>query len=213
MLLKKFRFKTLKISLFLIIILNTISSCTKQQEKEEISTVFVFPVISAEVPHVVTAVGQVVPKENVQIIARVEGFLIKRLFEPGEYVTKGQLLFQIQKEQYIAQFNDAKAAVIEAQAQFDNALIEYHRQKELYPANATSQKDYDNSIQAKDVAEGKLLASKADLELQALNLSYTDLCSPFDGRVGMYNYSVGDVVGENSNPLTNVVMVDPIWVL
>ena len=212
MLLNEFRLKALKILSLLIIVLFTMSSCSKQKEREEIPSVLVFPVISRDIPHVMTAVGQVVPREEVQIIARVEGFLIKRLFEPGKYVTKGQLLFQVQKEQYVAQLNDAKAAVIEIQAQYDNALIKYHRQKNLYSANATSQKDYDDAIQNKLVAEGKLLAAKANLELQALNLSYTDIYSPIDGRVGMYNYSVGNVVGENSNPLTNVIMVDPIWV-
>jgi membrane fusion protein (multidrug efflux system) len=212
MFLKEFSLRVLVRLLFMTLLLFVAFSCSRPQERVVIPSVFVFPVISTEIPHVTTAVGQVVPKEDVQIIARVEGFLIKRLFESGEYVTKGQLLFQIQKEQYIAQLNDAKAAVIEAQAQYDNALIEYHRQKNLYSANATSQKDYDNSIQSKSVNEGKLLAAKANLELQSLNLSYTDLYSPFDGRVGMYNYSVGNVVGENSNSLTNVIMVDPIWI-
>ena len=212
MFLKEFRLRLPVRLLLLTLFLFVAFSCSKPKEEVAIPSVFVSPVISTELPRVTTAVGQVVPKEDVQIIARVEGFLVKRLFEPGEYVAKGQLLFQIQKEQYIAQLNDAKAAVIEAQAQYDNALIEYHRQKNLYSTSATSQKDYDNSIQNKSVTEGKLLAAKANLELQALNLSYTDTYSPFDGRVGMYNYSVGNVVGENSNPLTNVIMVDPIWV-
>lgn len=188
------------------------SACSKEEQKANPVSVIVNPVVLAELPFTHFAVGQIVPKENVFLVARVAGFLTKRLFEPGSFVKKGQLLFQIQKDQYIAQLESAKSQLLKVEAQYDNALIEFNRQTVLYKQNATSQEKLDIATQNKFIAEGNLGAAKSELELQELNFSYTDIYSPFDGRIGMYTYSVGNEVNQSSNPLAQVIMVNPIWV-
>lgn len=209
---KKKLFRILFASLFVSIVFLAISSCSKEKQKPSPVSVIVYPVILKELPRTYFAVGQIVPKENVYLVARVTGFLTKRLFEPGSFVKKGQLLFQIQKDQYIAQLEGAKSQLLKTEAEYDNALIEFNRQTLLYKQNATSQENLDTATQNKLIAEGNLGAAKAELELQELNLSYTDIYSPFDGRIGMYAYSVGNEVSQSSKPLAQVIMVDPIWV-
>jgi len=204
---KKLYSKCLLPIIFLIFL-----SCSKEKEIASPVSVIVYPVIAAEVPKTSIVVGQVVPKENVYLVARVTGFLTKRLFEPGAYVKKGELLFQIQKDQYVAQVERAKSELIKNEAVYDNTLIEFKRQAVLYKQNATSQENLDNATQNKIIAEGNVGSAVADLSLQELNLSYTDIFSPFDGRIGMYTYSVGNEVSESSNPLAQVIMVDPMWV-
>lgn len=196
----------------LIFLLSLESGCTKQPETEDLPTVIVYPVIKKDLHHTIDSVGQVVSIEDVFLMARVTGFLTTRNFNPGDYVKKGQLLFQIQKDQYKAQYENAQANLFEAQAKYDNALIEFNRLSLLLKQNAASQQSLDNATQEKLASEGVLLGARAQLELQALNLSYTDIYAPFDGRIGMYAYSVGNLVNENSNPLAEVLMIDPIWV-
>lgn len=199
------------VSIFLGLVL-FFSACSKEEQKASPVSVIVNPVVLAELPYTHFAVGQIVPKENVFLVARVTGFLTKRLFEPGSFVKKGQLLFQIQKDQYIAQLEGAKSQLLKVEAQYDNALIEFNRQTVLFKQNATSQEKLDVATQNRFIAEGNLGAAKSELELQELNLSYTDIYSPFDGRIGMYAYSVGNEVSQSSNPLAQVIKVNPIWV-
>lgn len=203
--------KTSAFSGFLILVL-FFSACSREEHKTSPVSVIVNPVVLAELPRTYFAVGQIVPKENVFLVARVTGFLTKRLFEPGTFVKKGQLLFQIQKDQYIAQLERSKSQLLKAEAAYDNALIEFNRQTVLYKQNATSQEKLDTATQNKLIAEGDLGVAKSDLELQELNLSYTDIYSPFDGRIGMYTYSVGNEVSQGSNPLAQVIMINPIWI-
>ena len=195
----------------LILILGSLS-CTKKAIPQQIPPVKASPVVEKIIPYSVPIVGQVIAKQHVQLRARISGFLTKQNFIEGSYVKQGQLLYEIQKEQYIAEKDSAEAGVLKAQAQYDNALIEYNRQKNLWSTNATSKKDLDNATQNKYGAEANLLNAKAQLVLANLNLSYTDMYAPFDGRIGASNYYPGNMVNLSSKPLAEVVMIDPIWV-
>ena len=195
----------------LILLLGSLS-CTKKAIPQQITSVKATPVVEKIIPYSVPIVGQVIAKNSVELRARVTGFLTKQNFIEGGYVKQGQLLYEIQKEQYIAEKNEASAAVLKAHAQYDNATIEYNRQKNLWSTNATSKKDLDNATQNKYTTEANLLNAKAQLALADLNLSYTDMYSPFDGRIGASAYYPGNLVDLSSKPLSEVVMIDPIWV-
>ncbi|MEI6055832.1 MAG: efflux RND transporter periplasmic adaptor subunit [Lentisphaerota bacterium] len=210
-------FQKLSIKLALFVTISSLLlfgdiGCTKKDISPPKPFVLVSPVEKRILPFEYKAVGQIVSIEDIQLVARVNGYLTKRNFNPGDFVKKGQLLFQIQKEQYQAQVENAAANVLKAQVTYDNDLREYNRQTVMIKQNATSQEAVDNSIQAMYAAKAILKSAKAQLMLQELNLSYTDVSAPFDGRIGMYTYSIGNFVGKNSKPLASVVMMDPIWV-
>ncbi len=189
------------------------SACSKRAKSRPfVPTVTVTPVQTVDLAHITHVVGQVVPIEQVKLVARVQGYLTARNFEAGSFVKKGQLLFQIQKDQYKADRELDVAKAIQAQAQYDYANIEYNRSSLLFKQNATSQTKLDEATMNKYLYDGVLKEAKADLTLADLNLSYTDIVAPFDGRVGMYTHSVGDLVDINSGTLAEVIMVDPIWV-
>jgi len=204
--------------LFICFFLFILTGCEKAPiPKSNIPFVLVAPAKIDQLPSSIKAVGQVVAIEFVYLVARVEGYLTKRNFNPGDFVKKGQLLYEIQKDQFKAQYNQAKAKMFRAQSVYDNAQIEYNRQAVMLEQNATSKEAVDNAMQVKLDAEAELLSARAEYDLQALNLSYTDIYAPFDGRIGMYTYSVGNVVGAQRNqpqvePLAEVVQMDPIWV-
>lgn len=201
------------IAVFSLSVLLPLVSCAKKvQKKPFVPTVTVTPAQTVDLAQMTNVVGQITPIEEVQLRARVSGYLTARNFEAGAFVKKGQLLFQIQKDQYKANVELAVAKDIEAQAQLDYANIEFNRYNLLLKQNAASQDTFDQTAKNKYLFQGALGEAKANLTLANLDLSYTDVYAPFDGRIGMYSYSVGDLVGINSDPLAEVIMVDPIWV-
>lgn len=189
------------------------TSCSKKGSlKPRIPSVVVTSVEVEDLSKVSSVVGQITAMEQVNLKARVAGFLTVRNFKPGEFVSKGQTLFQIQKDQYQANVESASAKLIEAQAALDFAKIEYNRLKLLLSQNATSQEKLDMATSDLYEKEGLLKGAKANLDLAELNLSYTNILAPFNGRIGMYSYSVGNMVDLTSDPLAVVTQVDPIWV-
>jgi len=174
--------------------------------------VVVAPVIKEDIVDSYQFVGQTVAKDDVDLKARVEGFLTKKCFKDGSYVKKGDLLFQIEKAPYIAQVNAAKADLAQQEAILTKAQIDYDRNKTLYDKKAVSKQDLDNAVCEKETAVAQIQSSKAQLEEANLNLSYTDIYSPFDGKLGIAKYSVGDLVGSGSEALSNVVNLDPMKV-
>lgn len=198
---------------FSLVVLLALPACAKKvQKKPFVPTVTVTAAQTVDLAQVTNVVGQITPIESVELRARVQGYLVSRNFEAGAFVKKGQLLFQIQKDQYKADVELAVGKDIEALAQLDYANIEYNRYNLLLKQNAASQDTFDQTAKDKYQFEGALREAKANLTLANLNLSYTDIYAPFDGRIGMYTYSVGDLVGGNSKPLAEVIMTDPIWV-
>ena len=97
-----------------------------------------------------------------------------------------------------------------AQAKQMNADVEYNRQKTLLGENATAKRTYDDALANKMMADADVMDYQANLALAKLNLSYTKIYSPFDGRIGFATYSVGNVVGPESKGLASVVSTDPV---
>lgn len=158
-------------------------------------------------------VGRVKAIEKVELRARVEGFLEKVLFREGQDVKAGQLLYQIEKVQFQAALDQAKANLAVAEATLTNAKVEYERSLELSKRNFSPQSDVDQKKAALDTATGRVMQVKAALTQAQVSLDYTDIRAPIDGRIGRTAYTVGNLVNPASGVLATIVSQDPVYVL
>ena len=158
-------------------------------------------------------VGRVKAIEKVELRARVEGFLEKVLFREGQDVKAGELLYQIEKVQFQSAVDQAKANLAVAEAGLTNAKVEYERSTELVKRNFTPQSQVDANKAALDTAAGRVMQAKAALTQAQVNLDYTDIRAPIDGRIGRTAYTVGNLVNPASGVLATIVSQDPIYVL
>ena len=158
-------------------------------------------------------VGRIRAVEMVEIRARVEGFLEKVLFREGQDVKVGDLLYQIEKVQYQALVDQAKANLAAAKAELLHDQLEYNRQLDLSKRQYSPQSQVDQLKATMDSGEAKVMQMKAALTQAEVNLDYTDIRSPIDGRIGRTAYTVGNLVNPASGVLATIVSQDPIYVL
>ena len=158
-------------------------------------------------------VGHVTAIYKVDIRARIEGFLDKLLFREGQEVKTGDLLYQIEKIQYQAQVEQAKANLASAEAQVVNAQLQYNRKVQLANDRWAPQSDVDQFKATLDSDNAKVLQTRAALTLAEVNLGYTDVWSPIDGKIGRTVYQIGNLVNPASGVLVTIVSQDPMYVL
>ena len=156
--------------------------------------------------------GRVEAQYSIDVIARVSGFLLKKYFKEGDFVKKGQLLFQIDPREYQLSVNNSRAAVNQYQALYTNAQQEWHRANALVKEDLISRSDVDSSLAARNQNRALLDSSNQQLELAKVNLSYTSIRSPIDGRIGKVNITEGNYVTATSGSLVNVASVSPVYV-
>ncbi|MDD2902480.1 MAG: efflux RND transporter periplasmic adaptor subunit, partial [Syntrophales bacterium] len=150
---------------------------------------------------------------TVQLRARVEGYLEKVLFQDGDPIKKGQLLFLIQQNTYLAKLQQAEAAIISQKARLVHAQTELVRYTKLLKQKAASQTDVDQWQYERDSARGALLAAQAQRDLAKLDVSYTRVTAPFNGRIDRRLKDPGNLVGSGeSTILAEVNQIDPIYV-
>jgi membrane fusion protein, multidrug efflux system len=129
-------------------------------------------------------------------------------------VKAGQLLFELQKPPYQAAVDAAEAALQKATATLRNAELTYQRDSSLGRGSVISQQQIDTDLANRDTAAADVLSARANLETANINLGYTSITSPIDGRIGKALYTQGNLVGgSNTSPLATVVQVDPIRVV
>jgi membrane fusion protein (multidrug efflux system) len=157
-------------------------------------------------------VGRVEAIDNVNLIARVDSFLNKRTYTEGQQVKAGALLFVLEKDTFQASVDSAQANLEKAQADAANLKLQTERAQTLFKQKTVSQATLDDRIASEKQALAVVQQAKASLEQAQINLSYTDISAPFDGRVGMANFSVGALVGPSAGPLATIVSQDPIYV-
>lgn len=157
--------------------------------------------------------GNAVAFNTVPLRARVEGFLEKILFQDGDTVKKGRLLFLIQPEQYQAQLQKAEAQVMAEKAQLEHAQTEFDRYAGLFKQDAAAQTDVDKWHYERDSRQAGLKAAQAQVILAKLNLSYTKVIAPFNGRMGRHLKDQGTLVGAGEpTQLAEINQIDPIYI-
>jgi len=150
---------------------------------------------------------------TVQLVARVSGYLEKVLFQDGQIVKKGQLLFLIQQNTYQDTLRQNEAQILQQKAQLDYAGKQFIRYSNLLQEKATSQENVDNWRYQRDSAQANLKVAEASRDLSKLNLDYTEVVAPFDGRIDRRLVDPGNLVGSGQNTvLAEVNQIDPIYV-
>jgi membrane fusion protein, multidrug efflux system len=151
---------------------------------------------------------------TVQLVARVAGYLDKVLFQDGQIVKKGDLLFLIQQDTYQELLQQAEGQIELQKAQLDYAEKQLIRYSNLLPQKATSPENVDNWRYQRDSAQANLKAAEAARNLAKLNLSYTEVRAPFDGRIDRRLVDPGNLVGSSSSNtnLAQMSQVEPIYV-
>lgn len=156
--------------------------------------------------------GRVEAKYSVDVIARVPGFLLKKYFKEGQFVKKGQLLFQIDPREYQIEVNNSQANVNQYSALLKNAQQELNRANALIKEDLISRSDVDQSLASRNQNKALYDAARQQLELAKVNLGYTSIKSPIDGRIGKVNITEGNYVTATSGSLVNISSVNPVYV-
>src|SRR5262245_18502771 len=158
--------------------------------------------------------GNTAPTDSVTLVARVEGYLEKNHFTDGSWVKKGDVLFTIQQDQYKAQLQQAEAQLASQKASLSHAITELARYTALVKEDAATQTEVDHWAYQKEAAESGILAAQAQIEIAKLNLGYTTVKAPFDGRIGRHLVNPGNVVGAmgQQTALAQIDQIDPLYV-
>lgn len=193
---------TYRLRLLLLLLLLSFTACVKKPSNENhIPEVIVATPKKEMVTKYDENTGTVAATQQINLVARVEGFLESINFNDGQRVKKGDLLFIIQQDTYIEKVKRAQATL-----DYDNS--EYQRQLGMLKENATSQAEVERYL-------SKVQVDKADLELAKINLSYTEVRAPFDGLLGAHKVDIGSVVGSSPMQPTELVTLEaivPVWV-
>ena len=159
------------------------------------------------------ATGNTAPIKNVDLVARVQGFLQSINYQDGTFVKAGTTLFTIEPETYKLKLEQAQAAEAGSQASVKQAESDYKRQADLVQKQAVSQSTLETSTATRDNMQANLQQSQVNTKIAAMNYGYTNVTAPFDGIVSAHLVSIGELVGVSSpTQLATIVALDPIYV-
>lgn len=206
------RFRRAAAFLTLLAGLALLAGCEKKEEapKPGPPEVSVVEPLQQNVPLYDEYVAQLNGPVNAEITPKVQGYLLRQVYQNGYFVRKGELLFELDPRQYQAAVEQAKADVSVAQANLARVQADVARDTPLAAQSAIPQKQLDNDIANQQSWEAQLKAKQAALQNAELNLNWTKVYSPIDGIAGVSSSQVGDLVG-TSTKMATVSEVNPIW--
>lgn len=158
------------------------------------------------------APGRVVSKYQVNVMARIAGYLQKSYFKEGDFVKAGQTLFQIEPAEFSNAANVAKADVENTRAQLVYAEKQLARAKELVAKDYIAKSQYDNLLAQRDSLKAQLASAQARYNDSNRSLGYTHVKAPVDGRIGIITVTLGNYVTPSSGSLTTINSTNPIYV-
>lgn len=158
------------------------------------------------------APGRVVSKYRVDVLARISGYLQKSFFKEGDYVKEGQVLFEIEPQEFSNASNVAAANVKNLSAQLDYAEKQLARASELVKKDYIAKSQYDQMLSNRDALKAQLASAQAQYNDANRNLGYTNVKAPVNGQVGIINVTVGNYVSPSSGALTTINSTNPIYV-
>lgn len=157
--------------------------------------------------------GRTVDYRQAEIRPQVSGILQQRLFEEGQQVQQGQLLYQIDPASYQASLNSAKASLARAKAVSHNARLKADRFKGLLNSKSVSQQEYDDAEASLMQAEAEVAIARAEVQSAAINLEYTEIRAPISGQIGRSAVTEGALLTANQQQgLATIRQLDPIYV-
>jgi membrane fusion protein (multidrug efflux system) len=156
--------------------------------------------------------GRIEAPNGVSVVARVTAFLEKRLFNEGAEVKTGELLYHLERGPFEADLATKQATVEQLQATLVNAKLTADRARTLLGGPAGQQSTYDAAIANQRSFEAQVQSAQAQVQLSQINLDYTEIHSPIDGKIGRTAVTEGNVVNPSSGTLTTIVSQDPMYV-
>ncbi len=175
------------------------------------SPVTVTAAVSQDVPVYLDEVGRTVAREVVSVLPEVSGRITEIRFTDGADLKKGDPLFVVDPRPFQAQLDLAQANLAQSKAALDFANIQFARVQDLVQSKAIARQDYDTRKNAVDVGEAQVKQNEAAVESAKLNLEYTSIRSPIDGRAGHRLVDLGNVVTANTTTLLTIERMDPIY--
>lgn len=157
--------------------------------------------------------GRVQARERVDLVARVTAFLNEQHFVEGADVKKGDLLYRLERAPFEADVEVKRAAIAQAEAQLENANAALERADNLATRGVGTEVTLDNARAAQRTADAQLKAARAQLRQSQINLDYTEIRAPIDGRIGRTSITTGNVVSPTSGTLATIVSADPMYVV
>src|SRR6202521_5334746 len=157
--------------------------------------------------------GRIEATNRVNVVARVTAFLEKRLFNEGAEIKAGDELYRLERGPFEADLASKRAQVAQLQATLENAKLTTERARTLLSGPAGQQSTFDAALANQRSLEAQVQAAQAQVQSSKINLNYTDIRSPIDGRIGRTAVTEGNVVGPGSGVLTTIVSQDPMYVI
>jgi len=156
--------------------------------------------------------GRIEAVSRVALVARVTAFLDKRLFTEGTEVKHGDLLYKLEDGPFLADMLAKQAALAQVDALLQYANASLARQQALLNTPAGQRSTYDNAVSQQRSEAAQLLAAQANLSTSKINLDYTQIRAPIDGRISRTAVTEGNVVGPTTGTLATIVSQDPMYV-
>ncbi|GHT92539.1 hemolysin D [Alphaproteobacteria bacterium] len=172
-------------------------------------------VVKKNVPLIIEAPAKITGSLEIQVRAQVGGILKARLFSEGQYIKQGEKLFEIDPESYKAALSKAQGNLAQAESDLKRTTRDYDRMYKLHISKAISQKEYDDSLSAKERAEATFKAAEGAAKEAEINLGYTEVKAPITGIVGKEAQCVGSLISPagESSLLTTMVQIKPLYAI
>lgn len=212
-----YRKHTLLLSFVIFSCSALLSGCNRNTNTPSISTlpteVSYINLVNENIPVITSLVGRVEAERVSEVRPRVDGIILKRFFEEGADIKKGQILYQIDPTPYEATVKKLKAELAKEQANEEMLRLQDERFKYILSKHLISKQDYDKNHSAWQQAKAAVMAAKAALDEAEINLGYTNVRAPISGKIGRSNITEGALVTANQTAaLASIQQLDHVYI-